>query len=91
MAKSDKKDIYNEAQGQFKQSEGAYNALSEKIGGRGDTTWDRATEDYTPAFEGYKSYAGGGGLTQPDIDRMRGAWQNAANVAGGVGGAGGWG
>ena len=84
MAKSDKKDIYNTATAKVGQSETEYNQLYDKIGGRGDTTWDRATEDYKPAYEGYLSYAQGGGLTDADKDRMRGA----INQIGGGGGGG---
>jgi len=90
MAKDDKKNIYNTTMGQVSQSEQKYNALSDTIGGRGDTTWDRATENYNPAFQGYSNYAAGGGLTPEDIDRMRGAWK-ATGEAGGGGGGGGWG
>jgi len=55
MAKDDKKNIYNTTMGQVSQSEQKYNALSDTIGGRGDTTWDRATENYNPAFQGYSN------------------------------------
>lgn len=87
MAKSDKQDVYNASMGKVKSSENEYNALSDKIGGRGDTTWDRATENYNPAFEGYKDYASGGGLKPEDIERMRNAW-GAVGSAGGGGGGG---
>jgi len=90
MAKSDKKDVYNASMDKVKSSEGEYNALSDKIGGRGDTTWDRATEDYNPAYQGYKSYAEGGGLTQEDKDRMQGAINQYQSALTG-GGTGGWG
>lgn len=89
MAKSDKGDLYKQTQEKIGQSETEYNALNEKIGGRGDVTWDRATENYNPAFEGYKDYASGGGLKPEDIDRMRGAWGNVGGGSGG-GGGGGW-
>ena len=88
MAKSDKKDIYNASMGKVNQSEGEYNRLNDTITGRGDTTWDRATEDYNPAFKGYSDYAAGGGLKPEDIDRMRSAWGNVGGSGGG--GYGGW-
>jgi hypothetical protein len=83
MAKSDKGDIYKTAMGKVGQSEGEYNKLYDKIGGRGDTTWDRATEDYNPAFQGYKSYAEGGGLTPADIERMNKAYEAIGGGGGG--------
>lgn len=89
MAKSDKKDLYNVAGSKINQSEQEYNSFSNTNTSRGDTTWDRATENYNPAFEGYKDYAAGGGLKQEDIDRMRGAWANSASASGGAGGWGG--
>jgi len=90
MGKNDKKDVYNASMDKVKSSESEYNALSDKIGGRGDTTWDRATEDYNPAYQGYLDYSKGGGLTDADKERMQNAI-NAYGSAGGGGGTGGWG
>ena len=84
MAKSDKKDLYNTATNKVGQAETEYNKLNDKIGDRSDVTWDRATQDYEGAFKGYSDYAGGGGLTDADKDRMR----NAINQIGGGGGGG---
>jgi hypothetical protein len=88
MAKSDKKDVYNASMGAVKSSGAEYDALNKKTGGMGDTTWDRATENYNPAFEGYKNYAEGGGLTQEDKDRMGAAIKQYGAAAGGGGGGG---
>jgi hypothetical protein len=89
MGKNDKKDVYNASMDKVKSSENEYNALTDKVGGRSDTTWDRASEDYNPAYQGYLSYSQGGGLTDADKERM----QNAVNQIGtaGGGGSGGWG
>jgi len=86
MAKDDKKNLHQEVQNQFGRAGTEYDALNAKIGGRGDTTWDRATEDYKPAYEGYLDYAQGGGLKPEDIERMRNAWGNVGGPGGGGGG-----
>jgi hypothetical protein len=72
-------------------SETEYDALNKKTGERSDTTWDRATENYNPAYQGYLSYAQGGGLTQEDKDRMQGSINKLGGIAGGGGGGGGGG
>jgi hypothetical protein len=87
MAKSKEGDIYNQSQQKINQSETEYNSLYDKIGGRGDTTWDRATNDYNESRAGYSNYAQGGGLTDADRERM----QNAINQIGSAGGGGGGG
>lgn len=87
MAKSDKKDLYNTSMNKVNQSEGEYNQLYDKVSGRGDTVWDRATEDYSGAYKGYSDYAAGGGLTDADKQRM----QDSINALYGAGGGGGGG
>lgn len=72
-------------------SDSEYDALNKKTGERSDTTWDRATENYNPAYQGYLSYAQGGGLTQEDKDRMQGSINKLGGIAGGSGGGGGGG
>jgi len=84
MAKDDKQKLFDTSTAKVKQAEGDYTSFINKGEARGDTTWDRATENYNPAFAGYKSYAEGGGLTQADKDRM-----DKAYGAGGGGGGGG--
>jgi hypothetical protein len=68
-----------------------YDALNKKIGGRDDTTWDRATENYNPAYQGYLSYAQGGGLTDEDKQRMQGAIDKLGDPSYGSSGGGGGG
>ncbi len=90
MAKDDKQKLYNEG---IKGSRTAGTQYDQQLGTtnyRGDVTWDRGTEDYAGAFKGYSDYAGGGGLTQADKDRMQGAinaW-GSGTFAGGAGGGG---
>ena len=91
MAKNDKEANYGNAFSGLQQAKTDYNALSDTVNKRGDVTWDRATEDYNPAFQGYSNYASGGGLTPEDTDRMRAAWGKVGDVASSAGGAGGWG
>jgi len=92
MAKNEvQKGIQNNASWDRLDAKTNYDALSKKIGGRDDTTWDRATENYNPAFEGYKSYAEGGGLTQADKDRMQGAIDKLGQPGFGSSGGGGGG
>jgi len=84
MAKDDRQKVFDTSMDKVKQSENEYNALNAKISGRGDTTWDRATENYNPAFAGYKSYAEGGGLTPADIERMNKAYGSGGGGGGSV-------
>lgn len=87
MAKSDKKDVYNASMGAVKSSGAEYDKLNSTITGRGDTTWDRATENYNPTYQGYMDYAQGGGLTPEDKARMQGAMDQYQSAYGGGGGS----
>lgn len=82
MAKSDKGDLYDETRRLSRVAESDYNTQVGKNENRGDVTWNRATENYDPAFKGYMDYASGGGLKPEDIDRMRAAWGNAGGAGG---------
>jgi len=86
MAKDDKQNLFNESTRLGKVAESDYNTQVGRNENRGDITWDRATENYNPAFQGYKDYAQGGGLKPEDIDRMRNAWGNVGSAGGGGGG-----
>ena len=83
MAKDDKQNLFNEARHQSDVAASDFNTQVGRNEGRGDTTWDRATENYNPAFQGYKDYASGGGLKPEDLERMRGAWGGAGGGGGG--------
>ena len=74
-----------------KQTEKEYGKTFDTTNSRGDTTWDRGTEDYAGAFKGYSDYAQGGGLTQADKDRMQGAINALPGGSGYSGGGGGGG
>ena len=66
------------------QAQTDYNKLQNTTDTRSDTTWDRASEDYAPAFAGYSDYAAGGGLTQADKDRMQAAVDGIGGGGGGI-------
>jgi hypothetical protein len=88
MAKSDKQNIFNTSMNKVGQSEREYTNQINKSEGRGDVTWNRGTEDYAGAFGGYSNYAGGGGLTDADKERMRAAYAAIGTAGGGAGGGG---
>jgi len=88
MAKDDKQKLFNKSYGLVEQAGKDYGSVLKTDADRSKTTFDRATENYNPAFEGYKNYAAGGGLTQDDKDRMQKAVDNYGSAAGGGGGGG---
>jgi len=88
MAKDDKQKLFDKSYGLVQQAQTDYGKVIGKDAERSQTTWDRATENYNPAFQGYKDYAGGAGLTQADKDRMQDAVNKYGEAAGGGGGGG---
>jgi hypothetical protein len=89
MAKDDKSKLFKTSYEKVGQAEKDYGQTIAKHNEREQTVFDRGTQDYSGAYKGYSDFAGGGGLTQEDKDRMQKAVDQYGAAAGGGGGGGG--
>jgi hypothetical protein len=90
MAKDDKQKLFDKSYGLVQQAQTDYGKIVGTDADRSKTTFDRATDNYNPAFQGYSNYAAGGGLTQDDKDRMQKAVDQYGAAVGGGGGGVSW-